>query len=109
MVKLKPATLVWIAPALALFSCAAPKAVIVEAAPAPKKEKTEEPAVADLPPANSDDDGIRLPEMLDLPGEGEFRATTPIAPKAPGEAGAVISRPPTDPPSRPKPKEPAAE
>lgn len=108
MVKLKPATLVWTAPALALFSCAAPKAIIVEAAPVPKKEKVE-PAVPEPPLAAAEDDGIRLPEMLDLPGDGEFRATMPVAPKAPGEARAVISRPPTDPPSRPKPKEPADE
>jgi hypothetical protein len=109
MVKLKIATLVRIAPALALFSCAAPKAVVVGPPPAPKQEKAEEPAVAELPPANPDDDGIRLPEMLGLPADGEFRATTTIAPKAGGEGNAVISRPPTDPPPRPKPKVPGAE
>ncbi len=50
------------------------------------------------------DDKIRVPEMLNLPGEGEFRSTNPTAPKDPN-GNAVISRPPTDPPSRVKPEE----
>lgn len=66
------------------------------------KPKSEEPAVM-LP---VDDPGIRMPDMLNLPGEGEFRP----APSSSGTgSGAVISRPPTDPPSRVKPKTEASE
>ena len=104
MVKTKFATLARIAPALTLFSCVAPKAIVVEPAPAPKKEVVAETTVPEPLPPGAPDDGIRLPDMLTLPGEGEFRATAPVQNKLPGETGAVISRPPTDPPSRPKPK-----
>lgn len=105
MVKTKLASLVWLAPALALLSCAAPKAIVVEHAPQPMKQKAavesedSEPSVPSL-----EDDGIRLPDMLAMPGASEFRATSPNAPKVGSEAGTVISRPPTDPPPRPKPK-----
>ena len=104
MVKMKFATLARVAPALALFSCAAPKALVVERAPAPKME-TAPPTVPEPPAPSAPDDGIRLPDMLAMPGEGEFRATTPVPPRAGSEPNAVISRPPTDPPSRPKPKD----
>ena len=108
MVKTQFANLARITPAFALFSCAAPKAIVVEPPPAAVKQeaaaevpKVPAPPLADLPP----DDGLRLPSMLDLPGEGEFRATSPSATlPAPG-TGAVIARPPTDPPPRPKPKD----
>lgn len=105
MVKSKFLTLARIAPALALLACAAPKAHVVEQ-PKPPSEPAAvvEPAVPDLGALPSQDRGIRLPDMLGLPGDAEFRATTPLPPKSSGEAGAVISRPPTDPPSRPKPK-----
>jgi hypothetical protein len=105
MVKTKLATLVRLAPALALFSCAAPKAIVVEQAPQPRKPKAavesenSEPSFPSLA-----DDGIRLPDMLAMPGASEFHATSPNAPKVGTEAGTVISRPPTDPPPRPKPK-----
>lgn len=100
---MKFATLARLAPALTLLSCAAPKAIIVNEAPAPTRRQTaansanSEPNLPALP-----DDGIRLPDMLGMPGDGEFRATKP---KGGTDAGAVISRPPTDPPSRPKPKD----
>lgn len=106
MVKTKFATLSRIAPALALFSCAAPKAIVIEKAPEPKKEVAaapteQEPQVPALP-----DDGLRMsPNILSLPGDAEFRATTPVAPKPADGGSGVIVRPPTDPPSRPKPKE----
>lgn len=92
--------------ALVLGSCAAPKAVVIETASTKKTDKpveatVPEPAVPSLP-----DDGLRLPDMLAMPGEGEFRATSPNLPKPGPDAGAVIARPPTDPPSRPKPKAP---
>lgn len=109
MLKTKFATLARIAPALSLFSCAAPKAIVVEPAPAPKQEPAVETAVPEPPVPALADDGIRLPPMLDLPGEGEFRPTAPLQNKIPGETGAVISRPPTDPPPRPKPKPADAE
>lgn len=107
MLKTKFATLARIAPALALWSCAAPKATVV----APPPPKTDPAAVVPVPteplPVAQPDRGIRLPDMLAMPGDGEFRATTPNATKVGSEVGAVISRPPTDPPSRPKAK-PAA-
>jgi hypothetical protein len=111
MVKTKIANLARMAPAFALLSCAAPKAIVVESAPAsPRRQvavESMDSVPGDLP---LPDDGIRLPEdMLAMPGDGEFRATSPNAIKSGGEASAVIARPPTDPPSRPKPKDPGAE
>lgn len=88
-----------------------PKALLVESTPAVKKTATN-PAVRvnanqDLPSRTQLDsnDGLRLPDMLTLPGEDEFQSTSPAAPPSGGGTGAVISRPPTDPPSRPKAKE----
>ena len=107
MATTKHLTLARLAPALALLSCAAPKARVVEE-PKPQPEAVAAaPAVPDAGVLPAQDRGIRLPDMLGLPGDTEFRATTPPAPKGGSEAGAVISRPPTDPPSRPKPKNPA--
>jgi hypothetical protein len=96
-----------IAPALALFSCAAPKAVVVEAAPKAKEQKIETPAVVEVPMPMDPNDGLRGIDdmMLTLPSDNEFRATVPTPSTAGGETNAVISRPPTDPPPRPKPKE----
>ena len=82
-----------------LWSCA-PKAVVVveqpaatssqETAPAQTTAATPEPTTS-APP----DDGIRLPDMLALPGENELRGSRPAAANSPGESsGAVISRPP---------------
>jgi len=106
MVKSQIATLVRLAPALVLCSCAIPKAIIVEL---PKTAKTDpsatSPALADPNLPALPDDGIRLPDMLAMPGDSEFRATAPNVPKGGPDASAVISRPPTDPPSRPKPKD----
>jgi hypothetical protein len=101
--------LIRLAPAVALLSCAAPKAIVVEPPPAPKTEKPPEPVVPEVDLSSLPDDGIRLPDMLGLPGEGEFRPTSPGLPSLSPGAGAVISRPPTDPPSRPKPEEAAPE
>ncbi len=93
--------------ALLSASCVPPKATVVEAAPTAQKkvEKAPEPVALEEPlmPV-SQDDGLRMPgNMLELPSDNDFRATNPTA--KPGDAGAVISRPPTDPPSRVKPKE----
>ncbi len=85
-----------LAPALALLSCAAPKAVVVEAAPISKKHKLPETVAAPDPAANTlPDDGIRLPDMLALPGEKELSPTRP-ATMGGGGSGAVIARPPTE-------------
>jgi hypothetical protein len=98
-------TLARFAPLLALFSCAVPKAILVQEAPAQKKEEVAEiPAVPEPLEPSGPDDGIRLPDMLTLPGDGDFRATNPVTPKTTPEAGTVTVRPPTDPPPRPKPK-----
>ena len=88
--------------ALALASCAAPKSTVVEQAAVPKtQESVPEPMVAESELPALPDDGIRMPDMLGLPGDGDFRSTNPVGMKG---AGAVISRPPTDPPSRVRPK-----
>jgi hypothetical protein len=107
MVKTKLVILARLSLVFALCSCAAPKAIIVELVPARSTRRTAADSgfsEANLPPLP--DDGIRLPDMLAMPGDGEFRATTP---KGRTDAGAVIARPPTDPPSRPKPKEAGTE
>ncbi len=105
MVKLKHTFLA--GAVVMLVSCVAPKAVVVaQPSVKPKKEeKTPEPVIAEVELPATPDDGLRMPSnMLELPGEGEFRATSPAVAK-PTDAGAVISRPPTDPPSRTKPKD----
>lgn len=105
MVNTKSASLALILAALALLSCAAPKAIVVQPAPQPKNPTAAaEPGVPEPEVPSPADDGIRLPDMLAMPDDGEFRATSPTAPKAGSDTSAVIARPPTDPPSRPKPK-----
>ena len=86
-----------IAPAFALLSCAVPKAIVVEETGAkPKEEKKEETAATEEPATPAvDDDGIRLPDMLGMPGEGEFRSSLPRAGGNSG-SGAVIARPPVE-------------
>jgi hypothetical protein len=86
-----------LAPALALLSCAAPKAVVVEEAPVSKKESAQQTAAAETEPAERGlaDDGIRLPDMLGLPGESEFRSSRPATTSGSG-SGAVIARPPVE-------------
>lgn len=93
-----------ILPLAALVSCAAPKAVVVEepASPTPAPaEESETPVVADAPATPAvPDDGIRLPDMLGLPGDSEFKR--PTAASAPASSsGAVIARPPVNPPAQP--------
>lgn len=83
-----------------LASCAAPKAVVVEE---PKKPEVAEEPVAEEPPVPEPglpDDGFRMPDLLTMPNDAEFRSTIP-QPESNG-SGAVIARPPTDPPPRPK-------
>ncbi len=108
MLTTKLATLARIAPALALWSCAAPKAIVVELPRAKNNPSATAPEVADSTLPTLPDDGIRLPDMLGMPGDGDFHATAPTVPKGQPDASAVISRPPTDPPSRPKPSKDTA-
>jgi hypothetical protein len=104
MVKLKYLFSAWIG--LVLVSCIPPKAAVVAEPPVKKKEeKQPEPAATETPLPTLPDDGLRIGNMLELPSDGEFRPTSPAASKVGTDAGAVISRPPTDPPSRVKPKE----
>jgi hypothetical protein len=107
MVKTQMIRLACIAPALALFNCAAPKAVVVEEQAKPVEKKAEEPVIADVPMPVDPNDGLRgIDEMmLALPGDNEFRATVPVTPRGSNDANAVIARPPTDPPPRQKPQE----
>ena len=94
-------TIALLSAAWALASCVPPKALVVEQAAVPKKpEKVLPPVVSESELPALPDDGIRMPDMLGMPGDGDFRSTNPIGLK---ESGAVISRPPTDPPSRVKP------
>lgn len=101
-VKPNPAYLALIAPAFALFSCATPKASVVqEPSAAPQVEKpTTSVASVKLPPAErttpvTQDDDIRVPDMLGMPGEDEFRTNRT---KGAGSAdpSPVIVRPPTN-------------
>ena len=90
----------------ALVSCAIPKAAVVAPLPATQKVVKAPEAVVSEPliPALPSDE-IRMPaDMVGLPRDEEFRATTPVAPRADPGAGSVFVRPPTDPPSRVKPK-----
>lgn len=94
MLHLKPATLACVIPALALLSCAAPKASVVAETPAEETKIETSAAVPEPTIPNEPDDGIRLPDMLGLPDEGELRSAASLPGKTP-ESGAVIARPPS--------------
>ncbi len=97
---MSPKSTALLAIALAFTACA-PEAVVVEEQPEPVKKTDPKPVEEQpLPDIGEPDDGLRIPEMLTLPGNADFRATSPNV--ASSGTGAVISRPPTDPPSRPK-------
>lgn len=84
-----------IAPAFALLCCAPPKAIVVEEPGVrPKVENKQETATVPSEPT-VDDDGIRLPNMLGMPGENEFRSSRP-ATGGPSGSGAVIAKPPVE-------------
>ncbi len=93
---------------LAVASCAAPKATVVEQASATKKPgetKIPEPSVPEPIPA-LEDDGLRVGgSLLEMPKDGDFRATNPSPVKVEGQGNSIFSRPPTEPPSRVKTKE----
>ena len=108
MVKFSTAMIPALA-ALAASSCVPPKAVAVEetatpppVAQQPVPEVTAEVEPEVLPPQ---DDGIRMSGLLELPDVGDYRATNPGAAGPGPGSGAVISRPPTDPPPRVKPED----
>jgi hypothetical protein len=91
--------------ALGLVSCATKKVEVPELRGPEVNPEEKVPEVAVPSPAVQvpfTGDGMRMPDMFGLPGESEFRATNPKLPAAEGESGAVISRPPTDPPARVK-------
>ncbi len=94
---------------LALAACAPPKAIVVVLPVKSGEKKAPEAVVAEAPLPGLPNDGIRVPDLLNMPGDGDFRATNPTAPKSGTDAGTVISRPPTDPPARVKPKTPDPE
>lgn len=96
------ATLVRLAPVLALCSCAAPKAAVVaEVTPAaPPQETAAAPVVSEPVTPSLPDDDLRLPDMMTMPGDEEFRTSKPDQAKP----GPVIARPPTEPPPRTTPE-----
>ena len=87
-----------------------PKALLVENEAKPVVKQAQKNRIGVRPenaastpePALPDDD-IKMPDMLALPSEGEFRQSAGQGLKVTGEPGAIIARPPTDPPSRVKP------
>lgn len=109
MVRLKIKLTTLLGMVLVMASCAAPKPSVVVEAPVKPKVKapevvSQEPEMPTLP----SDDAPRLPEgIFNLPSDTEFRASSPVLPKV--GVGGVVIRPPTDPPSRVKPKDPANE
>jgi hypothetical protein len=105
MLKTKFAILTALAPAILLFSCAPKRAVVVEPAPVKKNESVAETKIPGPPIPAAENDGLRIPDMFELPSDAAFRATVPTAPRTGGDGNPVITRPPTDPPPRPKPKE----
>lgn len=94
-----------------LSSCAATKPA-AEAGEQPaaetvaKAEPEPEVAAASETPVElpAPDEGFRMSGLLDLPTDGEFRPSTSALGRPGASASPVISRPPTDPPSRIKPK-----
>jgi hypothetical protein len=103
MVKPRLSYLIQLLAALALSSCVPPKAVVVQEEP---KKDQPVPEVAttepNLPPPV--DDEFRLPDFTTMPRDEEFKASLPMATPANQMPGSINVRPPTEPPSRPKPK-----
>ncbi len=104
-----------------LGACAIPGEKVAEEKVPPEGEAAAETPSPPTPPTAAEDEftpvpeppvpavtdhGLRLPaDLLSLPGDGEFRATSPTLPERTADRGPVISRPPTEPPPRPKPQE----
>lgn len=75
--------------ALALASCAPPKAIVTPEAP--KKPVSAAPATPERPALA--DDGLRLPDMLTLPDDTQLRSVAPLEKE--GDA-TIITSPPTE-------------
>ena len=105
MLKPTITTLACLMPVMLLVSCAAPKAIVVESplAPKPAQAAILEPAAKPKIPVPQND-GLRLPDMETMPGDDEFHAAKKPATGGDADSGAVISRPPTVPTAKPKPK-----
>ncbi len=86
---------------LSLASCAVPRAIIVEKADAPSELPSGDAPPAPVESTALTDDEIRLPDMLGLPSDGDFRSSN-RASSAATQSGAVIARPPVDPATRVK-------
>lgn len=78
--------------ALALSSCAPPKAIVVEEAPKQLQPAAKPSAPVEKPAATADD-GLRLPDMLTLPDDDQLRSTAPT--EKDGDA-TIITSPPSD-------------
>ena len=76
--------------ALALASCAPPKAIVIQEAP-----KTQQPAAASTTPVEKTaalpDDGLRLGDMLTLPDDNQLRSAAPT--EKDGNATIITSQP----------------
>lgn len=103
MLRRNRSTFALLGMAFALGACTPPKTDVAAPAPVVKKEepKVPEPPLEPMPSVMPSDE-IPMPDMLTMPTDRDFRATNPILPKT-GPEGVII-RPPTDPPSRVKPK-----
>ena len=88
-----------------LAGCAAPKADVVEE---PKAKSERKPATEEVSETKLPDHGLRVGNMLELPKDGEFRATNPNAARSGTGGGAVIVSPTTKPSDSAKP-DPSAE
>lgn len=88
-----------------LAGCAAPKADVVEE---PKAKPERKPASEGVTENKIPNHGMRVGNMLDLPKDGEFRATNPGAARSGTGGGAVIVSPTTKPSDSAKP-DPSAE
>lgn len=93
---------------IAAISCA-PPAPVVPPTPVPAVVKTEtplvEPPTQPVPTVERNPE-IKVEDMTNLPKDDVFRSNPSAGVPRSGEPAAVVSRPPTEPPSRIKQKEP---
>jgi hypothetical protein len=98
-----------------MASCAATQnAAETAETPAPKAETKTEPELEIAAPDPTielprPEEGFRMSGILDLPTDREFRSSGSALGQPRSPASPVISRPPTDPPSRIKPNPAASE
>jgi hypothetical protein len=86
---------------MGLVSCATHQAVPTTQAPA-DLASTPNALPSDTAMPELPDDGIRMPDLFGMPSSDDFRSSHSPSVRTEG-SGSVISRPPTDPPSRVKP------